>query len=439
MGLFFRHHYMRTEEIFEIYKKSEGVSTDSRTIRKGQIFFALDGPNYNGNAYAAGAVAAGALCAVIDDPDYETDNTILVDDSLKELQALAVKVRDTLRAKVIAITGSNGKTTTRELITAVLSAKYKTCSTAGNLNNHIGVPLTILSCSPDAEMLVVEMGANHVGEIGKLCTIAKPHIGIITNIGSAHIEGFGSLEGVKKAKSELWEYLRKTGGIAFYDETDQVLTELIYKLVVKAVPYADPTGTDLITTTRPEELLLSGSITFEGVSHSFRTNLFGNHNHQNIRAAMAIGLFLNVPVKMVLEAIESYAPENNRSQVVSTASNILVCDSYNANPVSMANAIESFSRLAGGNKICIIGDMLELGETTGEEHHKILKLVAASGIRTCYTVGPVFLAIAPLYGFEGFDSVEHLIEFISINPPKGRTILIKGSRGIRLEKCYGVL
>ncbi|MBM3420986.1 MAG: UDP-N-acetylmuramoyl-tripeptide--D-alanyl-D-alanine ligase [Bacteroidetes bacterium] len=430
---------MRTEEIYSIYKKSAGVSTDSRTIRKGQIFFALDGPNYNGNMYAADAVRAGAVCAIVDDPDFETGKTILVDDSLRELQALASMARNDLKSKVIAITGSNGKTTTRELVAAVLSTRYKTCSSAGNLNNHIGVPLTILSCSPDAEMLVVEMGANHAGEISRLCTIARPHIGIITNIGTAHIEGFGSIEGVKKAKSELYEYLKKTGGIVFYNESDPVLTELIYKMVVKAVPFSDPAGTDLITETRPEELLLSGRIVYEGSEYKFGTNLFGNHNHQNIRAAMATGLFHDVPVGDVLSAIESYVPSNNRSQVLRTERNTIVCDAYNANPVSMASAIDSFSKLAVENKVCIIGDMLELGELTGAEHEKILKQIANSAIEICYTVGPVFMALSPLYGFRAFDTVERLVEALSKTPLTGKTVLIKGSRGIRLEKCYEVL
>jgi UDP-N-acetylmuramoyl-tripeptide--D-alanyl-D-alanine ligase len=430
---------MRTEEIHELFKKSTGISTDSRTTRQGQLFFALYGPNFNGNKYASDALKAGALCAIIDDPDYETANTLLVDDTLKELQHLAVKVRNELPSKVIGITGSNGKTTTRELIAAVLSKKYKTYSTNGNLNNHIGVPLTILASPPDTEMLVVEMGASNRGEISRLCNIAWPDIGIITNIGTAHIEGFGSLEGVKAAKSELYEFLRKTGGVAFYNESDALLTELIYKYVVKAVPYADPTGYDLITVTRPEELYLSGSINFEGVEYQFRTNLFGAHNHQNIRAAMAIGLFFGVPVGEVLSAIETYNPSNNRSQVKKTLHNTLVCDSYNANPVSMANAIESFSRLTGSEKVCIIGEMLELGDKSEEEHHKILKLIDAHGIKKCFAVGAIMRKLAPDYGYEAFGDVDELVLSLSRNQLKDKIILIKGSRGIQLEKCYEVL
>ncbi|MFO7575578.1 MAG: UDP-N-acetylmuramoyl-tripeptide--D-alanyl-D-alanine ligase [Bacteroidales bacterium] len=430
---------MRTEEIYELFKKSTGVSTDSRNIRQGQLFFALYGPNFNGNKYASDALSAGALCAIIDDPDYETENTILVDDTLKELQFLAGLVRSELTARVIGLTGSNGKTTTRELIAAVLSGKYKTYSTIGNLNNHIGVPLTILASPPDTEILVVEMGASNPGEIGRLCNIARPDIGIVTNIGTAHMEGFGSIEGVKAAKSEMYEYLRKTGGVAFYNESDAVLTELIYKYVVKAVPYADPTGYDLITVTRPEELYLSGSITFEGVDYQFRTNLFGAHNHQNIRAAMAIGLFFGVPVEDVVSAIETYTPSNNRSQVVKTQHNTLVCDSYNANPVSMANAIESFSRLTGPDKVCIIGDMLELGDMAEEEHHKVLGLIGTYGIKKCFAVGAMMKKLAPDYGYEAFADVDELVLSLRLNKLKEKMILIKGSRGIQLEKCYEAL
>jgi UDP-N-acetylmuramoyl-tripeptide--D-alanyl-D-alanine ligase len=437
MGLFFKR--MKTELIYEEYLKSTGISTDSRKVRPGEIFFALSGPHFDGNRFAAEAIAAGAACAVIDDHEYETDRTILVDDTLKELQELAEKVRDGLKAKVIAITGSNGKTTTRELIATVLKKKFKVFSTNGNLNNHIGVPLTILSCPADTEMLVVEMGASHIGEIGRLCSIAKPHIGIITNIGLAHIEGFGSFEGVRKAKSELYEYIRKTGGIAFYNEEDPILTELIYKHVVKAVPFSDPTGTDLTTISKPEEIHLSGRIIFHEKQYDFTTNLFGSHNHQNIRAAMAVGLFMDIPIGEVIEGIEAYIPSNNRSQVLDTGSNTLICDSYNANPVSMGNAILSFARLSASEKLCILGDMLELGSSTEEEHHKILKLLTERGLKKCFTVGPVFMALAPLYGFEAFDTVESLVNMMRRKPINGKTILIKGSRSIRLEKTYEVL
>jgi UDP-N-acetylmuramoyl-tripeptide--D-alanyl-D-alanine ligase len=430
---------MRTEEIFGIFRKATGVSTDSRTTKPGELFFALSGPNFDGNRFAAAALKSGAIAAIIDDPDHETENTILVDDSLRELQLLATQVRNDLKARVIAVTGSNGKTTTRELIAAVLSTRYNAFSTPGNLNNHIGLPLTILAAPSDSEFLVVEMGANHVGEIARLCTIARPDTGVVTNIGSAHIEGFGSLEGVIRAKSELYEYLRKTGGVAFYDDHNELLTELIYKMVVKAVPYSDPTGTDIHISIRPEELFLSGEVYFEGKKLGFSTNLFGEHNRQNIRAALAVGLFHGVTLDDAVSAIEKYVPENNRSQVVKTASNTLICDSYNANPVSMANAIKSFASLPDKGKVCILGDMLELGPSAGDEHNRIMKLVKDRGLKDCITVGPVFSEIASFYGYPAFDNVVDLVKHLSVSPIRGKTILVKGSRAMRLEEAYSVL
>ena len=237
---------MKTDQLYSLFKKSTGVSTDSRKVGKGQIFFALWGDNYNGNKFAAEALERGALCAVIDDPLFETENTILVEDCLFELQALAGHYRKELNVPVLAITGTNGKTTTKELLAAILSKQRKIHYTQGNLNNHIGVPLTILSAPEDTEMMIIEMGASHLGEIRTLCLIAKPDYGIITNIGTAHIEGFGSLEGVAKAKSELYEYLRKVNGIALYNDKDPLLTEKIFRIINRAVPFSDPTGVELI-------------------------------------------------------------------------------------------------------------------------------------------------------------------------------------------------
>ena len=237
---------MKTEQLYNLFKESTGVSTDSRTVGKGQIFFALWGDNYNGNKFASEALAKGASCAVIDDPLFETENTILVDDCLFELQALAAHYRKELNVPVLAITGTNGKTTTKELLAAILSKKLKVHYTQGNLNNHIGVPLTILSAPADTEMMIIEMGASHIGEIRTLCLIAKPDYGIITNIGTAHIEGFGSVDGVIKAKTELYEHLRKVNGIALYNDKDPLLTEKIFRIINRAVPFSDPTGIDLI-------------------------------------------------------------------------------------------------------------------------------------------------------------------------------------------------
>ena len=430
---------MKTEQIYKLFQESKGVSTDSRTVGKGQIFFALWGDNYNGNRFASDALARGALSAVIDDPLFETENTILVDDCLFELQALATHYRKELKVPVLAITGTNGKTTTKELLATILSKKYKVHYTRGNLNNHIGVPLTILSASADTEMLIIEMGASHIGEIRTLCLIAKPDYGLITNIGTAHIEGFGSADGVARAKTELYEHLRKVNGIAFYNDKDPLLTEKIFKIINRAVPFSDPTGTDLLLETIPSDLTLKISITYLHQTHIINTNLFGSYNLENIRAAVASGLFLGVEMKDIIEAIEQYTPANNRSQVKKTKFNTLICDSYNANPTSMRLAIDSFSAIKADHKIIIIGDMLELGEKSEEEHLKVLKMLQSDIAEKVLLVGPVFYKISAKSGFKAFDKIDKLMEFIRGVPLTGNTILIKGSRGMGLEKIYDLL
>jgi UDP-N-acetylmuramoyl-tripeptide--D-alanyl-D-alanine ligase len=430
---------MKTELLFNLLKESSGVSTDSRTVTSGQIFFALWGDNYNGNKYAAEALERGAKCAVIDDPLFETENTILVDDCLFELQALAAHFRKELKVPVLAITGTNGKTTTKELLAAILSKKLKVHYTKGNLNNHIGVPLTILSAPPDTEMLIIEMGASHIGEIRTLCLIAKPEYGIITNIGNAHIEGFGSLDGVIKAKTELYEHLRKVNGIALYNDKDPVLTEKIFRIINRAVPFSDPTGVDLIIELLPSDLNLRISVVYLHQSFEINTNLFGAYNLENIRAAIATGLFLGVDIQDIIDAVEKYQPANNRSQVKDTGKNLLICDSYNANPTSMALAIGSFTSLEAVHKAVILGDMRELGDKSEEEHIKVLNLLKSGLADKVMLVGPVFKKVASDSGFDIFETVNNLIDFLKKEPLKGSTILIKGSRGIRLEKIYDLL
>ena len=430
---------MKTEQIYRLFQESKGVSTDSRTVGKEQIFFALWGDNYNGNKFASDALARGALSAVIDDPLFETENTILVDDCLFELQALASHYRKELKVPVLARPGTNGKTTPKELIATILSKKYKVHYTRGNLNNHIGVPLTILSASADTEILIIEMGASHIGEIRTLCLIAKPDYGLITNIGTAHIEGFGSADGVARAKTELYEHLRKVNGIALYNDKDPLLAEKIFKIINRAVPFSDPTGTDLLIETVPSDLTLKISITYLHQTHIINTNLFGSYNLENIRAAVATSLFLGVEMKDIIEAIEQYAPANNRSQVKRTKNNTLICDSYNANPTSMRLAIDSFSAIKADHKIIIIGDMLELGEKSEEEHLKVLKMLQSDIAEKVLLLGPVFYKISAKSGFKAFDKIDKLMEFIRGVPLTGNTILIKGSRGMGLEKIYDLL
>ncbi|MCX6325950.1 MAG: UDP-N-acetylmuramoyl-tripeptide--D-alanyl-D-alanine ligase [Bacteroidia bacterium] len=430
---------MKTEQLYNLFKESSGVTTDSRSVGKGQIFFAIWGDNYNGNNFASEALEKGASWAIIDDPLFETEKTILVDDCLFELQALASYHRKEMNVPVLAITGTNGKTTTRELLAAIIAKKFKVHSTKGNLNNHIGVPLTILSAPPGTEMMIIEMGANHIGEIRTLCQIAKPDYGIITNIGTAHIEGFGSIDGVIKAKTELYEYLREVNGIALYNDKNPLLTEKIFKIINRAVPFSDPTGIELAVELVPSELNITLAATYNHHTYNICTNLFGNYNLGNVKAAIATGLFLSVEMKDIVDAVENYQPANNRSQIIITKNNTLICDSYNANPSSMYSALESFTGIQAGPKLVILGDMLELGEKSEEEHIKLLNELQSQKIEKALLVGSVFQKVSLKSGFKSFSDVNKLIDFLKSEPVKGNTILIKGSRGIGLEKVYDLL
>jgi UDP-N-acetylmuramoyl-tripeptide--D-alanyl-D-alanine ligase len=430
---------MKTELLYEVFKDSKGISTDSRSVKKGEIFFALWGESYNGNKFAAEALDKGASFAVIDDPLFETEKTILVDDCLFELQALASYYRKTLNIPVLAITGTNGKTTTKELLAAIMAKKVKVHYTKSNLNNHIGVPLTILSAPDDTEMMIIEMGANHIGEIRTLCLIAKPDYGIITNIGTAHIEGFGSFEGVIRAKTELYEYLRKVNGIALYNDKNPLLTEKIFKIINRAIPFSDPTGIELLVEQMPSDLNLKVSVTYQHQKYNLNTNLFGTYNIENIKAAIAAGLFFNVEMNDIVDAVENYQPANNRSQVKITPVNTLICDSYNANPTSMRLALESFAGLSAGSKAVIIGDMLELGEKSEEEHLQMCNLIKSLKFEKVILVGKIFSQVSEKSSFLTFLNVNDLKDFLKSEPLKGKTILIKGSRGIGLERIYDQL
>jgi UDP-N-acetylmuramoyl-tripeptide--D-alanyl-D-alanine ligase len=430
---------MKTEQLYDLFKESAGVTTDSRTVGKGQIFFALRGDNFNGNKFASAALEKGASWAVIDDPLFETEKTILTDDCLVEIQALASYHRNAMNVPVLALTGTNGKTTTKELLAAVMAKKLKVHYTKGNLNNHIGVPLTILSAPGGTEMMIIEMGANHIGEIWALCQIAKPDYGIITNIGTAHIEGFGSAEGVIKAKTELYEYLRMVNGIALYNDNNPLLTEKIFKIINRAVPFSDPAGIDFIVEPVPSDMNLKLTATYHHHTYNLSTNLFGYYNLENIKAAMATGLFFGVEMNDIIDAVENYQPANNRSQIKKTENNTLICDSYNANPSSMNSALESFAGIQAARKLVILGDMLELGEKSEEEHIKILKELQSYKVEMALLVGPVFQKLSSKTGFKTFSDVQKLMDFLRYEPLKGNVILIKGSRGIGLEKIYDLL
>ncbi len=430
---------MRTEELYKIFIESAGITTDSRNIERNTVFFALWGENFNGNKFAADAIIKGASVAVIDDPEYETENTILVDDCLAELQALAAHHRRKLNVPVMAITGTNGKTTTKELLAAVLSKKYRVHFTKGNLNNHIGVPLTILSAPDGTQIMIIEMGANHIGEIRNLCNIANPDFGIITNIGTAHIQGFGSFEGVVKAKTELFEHLKKVNGVALYNDKDQLLSEKIFKYVVRAVPFSDPTGIPLTVEQAESGTRQVLKVSYSHESYNLTSELFGNYNYWNIKAAIASGLFFDVPLSDVITAIEDYKPANNRSQVRITEKNKVICDSYNANPSSMHSALDSFKALADRNKMVILGDMLELGERSEDEHIRIVEELKGMANIKALLAGKIFSRIYSGKDFITFTDVTDLAEHLKKNPVSGYTVLVKGSRGIGLEKIYDLL
>lgn len=427
-------------ELYTVVRDSAGINTDSRSVAEGEIFFALKGPNHDGNLYAAQALTAGAAAAVVDDPSLKGGKYIFVDDVLSALTSLAAYHRKKLKIPVVAITGSNGKTTTRELVTAVLSVKGRVHGTSGNYNNHIGVPLTILSTPDDTEFLVVEMGANHKGEIAGLCAVAMPTHGIITNIGTAHIEGFGSSEAVKEAKSELYQWLQKTNGTAIFNDSNVMISALVKEILHAGVPYSSPVGSALeAEVSEGNSIYLAVRASYEGKSYFFPTNLFGAYNIDNVKAAMATGLLFGVPFSGIVSAISSFRPDNNRSQVVDTGRNIVVRDAYNANPSSMEQAIASFARLRAAKKMIILGDMLELGTESRRGHEKIFRQAESlPGAEICL-VGPLFAAAAAGSRARLFRSSYEMSEWLASNPLSGYTILVKGSRGMMLEKIYPLL
>lgn len=430
---------MELQNIYSLVRESAGICTDTRTLRQGEVFFALKGPNHDGNLHALSAMAAGAMAAVVDDPGISGTNIIVVNDVFSTLNQLAELHRKNISVPVIAITGTNGKTTTKELMKCVLSKRFKVHATDGNFNNHIGVPLTLLRAPEDAGVLIVEMGANHPGEIAALCEIAKPTHGLITNIGRAHLEGFGSFGGVIAAKSELYHYLRRTGGIAIYNDNDSLLIELIFKIVHKAVPYSDPSGTDMVIESEDNDVYLKIKARYKGLDYEFPTKLFGKHNLDNVRAAMATGNFFGVPMTDIIDAVSSYEPGNNRSQILNTGKNMIICDSYNANPSSMLKALTAFSEMKCGQKTAILGDMLELGEDSICEHTRVLEGIDRLGIDEVILCGPVLSKIMPELPFKRFKDVAALRAWLQDKNTTGRVILVKGSRGIALDRIYDLL
>jgi UDP-N-acetylmuramoyl-tripeptide--D-alanyl-D-alanine ligase len=418
---------MNIVELYEIYKQYPSIQTDTRKLKKGDIFFALRGPNFNANAFAAAALENGAAYAVIDDSDYNTHaQMILVNDALTTLQELALYHRNQFNIPFLGITGSNGKTTTKELIHAVLSTTYKTYTTEGNLNNHIGVPLTILKVKTDAEMAVIEMGANHRGEIASYCQYARPTHGLITNVGKAHLEGFGGYEGVKKGKGELYDFIRATDGAAFvmwdYDYLREMSTGI--KNIVK-YGTADAGTQGKIIESEP---FLSVEINNTRIN----TQLVGAYNFPNVMAAAAIGSYFKIPLEKIKSALESYSPSNSRSQLIEKGSNRIILDAYNANPSSMRAAIENFEKIHASNKILILGAMAELGDESIYEHEQIVKLLDKFSWNEVVLVGGDFLKIKSNY--KTFDNSLTAKEWYKTQKFENAYLLVKGSRSMQMER-----
>ena len=415
---------MKIEDLYKLYTQSYKVSTDTRSIESGSIFFALKGDNFNGNKFVEKAIETGAAIAVIDEKEfYIKGKTFLTDNVLNFLQKFANYHRKQLKATFIGITGTNGKTTTKELVHQVLSKKYNVLATKGNFNNHIGVPLTLLSIKPEHDMAIIEMGANHRGEIADLCKIAMPEYGYVTNFGKAHLEGFGSFEGIIKTKSELFQYILSTNGTVFVNDEDPIQIE---------------------RTANNRKSFLSDKIFFEGANPfvavnnnglMIKTKLIGNYNFTNIKAAISIGEFFGVSSLKIKDALEEYQPTNNRSQIINKDSNTIILDAYNANPTSMRAAISNLEEMDADYKVAILGDMFELSE---DEHLSLAKELEKSAIDEIYLIGKEF-SKTKFEKLKYYNSTDDLIKSNIVSSFENTTILIKGSRGMALEKLIDLL
>lgn len=420
------------EALYNIYLQHPNITTDTRQIKTGDLFFALKGPSFNANQFAQKALDLGAAFAIVDDPEYAINDKILfTGDVLVTLQQLAKHHRKTLKIPVLAITGSNGKTTTKELVHAVLSSQYKTYTTSGNLNNHIGIPLTLLKIKADAEIAVVEMGANHQGEIASYCEYTLPTLGLITNCGKAHLEGFGGIEGVIKGKGELFDYLRANNGEVFACSDFDYFTKMTEG--IKSVYWY---GTEMGTVTG--QLLQNEPFLRVELNKGFdypvtlHTNLVGNYNIFNVLAACAIGKYFQVPLKNILQAIESYEPTNNRSQLIEKEGDQIILDAYNANPTSMQAAIENFAAIDAPEKILFLGGMMELGEQSLAEHRSLLNLIGKYNWKQVILVGGDFAKLP--HSFLFFNDASIAANWWKNQKHGGNYLLVKGSRSIQMEK-----
>ena len=420
---------MSVSDIYNLFLQSSGVSTDTRNIAQGNMFFCLKGENFNGNTFAFQALEKGASTVVVDEPEYKIDERcILVDNTLSALQELANFHRKKSKIPVIGITGTNGKTTTKELVSTVLHQKYTIVATRGNLNNHIGVPLTLLEINPQkTQIAVVEMGANHIGEIHELCQIAEPNLGIITNIGKAHLEGFGSVEGIIETKSALYKSVNQSDGTLFVNADDDLLMRL--SLDTKRFTYGK-TG-DYQGSCLDNDLLLK--LYLPDYKADIQTQLTGSYNFYNAMAAVAVGLHFKVPIENIKSAIETYVPENNRSQICKKNGKTVIIDAYNANPSSMKLAIENIAKINAENKILLLGDMAELGESSLVEHQYIVDLIRRYSFDYVYLLGTEFAQTDADTSWL-YPDYEQLKNALEKQLPNQATILIKGSRSMKMER-----
>jgi UDP-N-acetylmuramoyl-tripeptide--D-alanyl-D-alanine ligase len=426
---------MNLPSLHEHFLKSSGISTDTRKIFQNCIFFALKGENFNGNLFAEEALEKGAYKVIVDEKRFHknTGETILVEDVLSALQQLAKFHREFLGLPIISLTGSNGKTTSKELINAVLSQKFNTVATKGNLNNHIGVPLTLLEMNEQTEIGIVEMGANHLGEIKMLSEIAEPNYGYITNFGKAHLEGFGSIEGVIQGKTELYQFLKNQHKKVFVNANDP--KQLTNSEGIERITFGTNASDFNIRLVDSTHHLL---VEFDGIQ--MQSNLVGAYNFANISAAIAIGAYFNVSSEEIKKGIEGYIPSNNRSQMITKGSNTILMDAYNANPTSMLAALENFKQAKGENKILFLGDMFELGNEAEAEHQNIVDFLSKNPFGTVFLTGKNFFKSknnsSHIHQFESFEDLKKEIES---NIPTNATILIKASRGMALERILEMI
>ena len=432
---------MQIQELYKIFLKYPFLTTDSRNPVKNSIFIALKGEKFNGNHFADAALNAGCSYVIVDELiETVSSRVIMVNNCLETLQELANYHRRKLGIPVLAITGSNGKTTTKELISGVLAKKYRILSTEGNLNNHIGVPLTLLKMTIETEIAVIEMGANHIGEIRRLCEIAEPDYGIITNIGKAHLEGFGSPEGVVKAKGELYQHVVAKEGRIFINWDDKVLRNILKDKEVQLFKYGTSDDCDCMGGIESSSPAMSFGFYHADskVKFSIATQLFGRYNFDNALCAVAVGIFFKVPPLEIIQSIENYEPRNNRSQILETSSNTIIMDAYNANPSSMRLAIIEFMEQDFSNKVIVLGDMFEMGQYSQKEHLAIIELLNSMTGIECYLVGKEFSEVAN-EKYKSFNDTENFVIYLKSYPLRGKHILLKGSRGVQLEKCLDYL